>query len=278
MLKLLERNIASIEERLVLLAPPNISVPASFRNVTFDSHQHDHLVEEMQRLRGSIYLQDGAVQREHLSADGLHRTSEDDRSWHLLMLNKRRRVSSCVWYMEHDESARFEKLRVRTCPLSRVDGWREKLWLAVEAELARARQHGLLYAEVGGWAVSKESRCTSEGLLLALAAYSLGRMMGGVLGLTTATVRHSSSTILRRIGGSHLEVEGTPVPSYYDPKYECEMELLRFDSRRPNAKYVGLIDRIKDKLAYVPIIATAPSATAAQPYQFFAAGSEHAAA
>jgi len=256
MFKLLERNVASVNDRLVLLAPPDREIPSSFENVRRDSNKHQHLVKEMQRLRGSIYLQDGAVQRDQLSTDGLHRTPEDDRSWHLLMLNKDRQVSSCAWYMEHDETAAFEKLRVRNCPLARLEEWRDKLWLAVESELARARRHCLRYAEVGGWAVAKESRCTSEGLLLALAAYSLGRTLGGALGLTTATVRHSSSTILRRLGGSSLEVDGAAVPSYYDPKYRCEMELLRFDSRRPNAKYCGLIELLRAQLTNVAVIAT----------------------
>jgi hypothetical protein len=90
--------------------------------------------------------------------------------------------------------------------------------------------------------------------LLALAAYALGRSFGGALGLTTATVRHSSSRILRRLGGSLLEVAGALVPPYYDPRYACEMELLRFDSRRPCVKYGGLIDLLGRKLANVPVV------------------------
>jgi hypothetical protein len=261
MLRLLERNIASIEKRLVLVAPPHVSVSGSFTQVTIDPVRHRQLIEDMQRLRGSVYLQDGAVQREQLTDDGLHRTAEDERSWHLLMLNGQQRVSSCAWYMEHDDAARFEHLRVRNCALAHVDGWRERLPRVIEAELDRARQAGLRYAEVGGWAVAKGSRCTSEGLLLALAAYSLGRRLGGVLGLTTATVRHSSSTILRRLGGSLLEAGGALVPPYYDPKYKCEMELLRFDSRRPSPKYDGLIDMLGRRLGHVSVVA-AGAATA----------------
>src|SRR5207253_9806647 len=94
-----------------------------------------------------------------------------------------------------------------------------------------------------------------EGLLLALAAYSMGRRFGGALGLTTATVRHSSSAILRRLGGSSLEVDGSTVPSYFDPKYDCDMEILRFDSRRPNPRYVRLIDQLGERLCHVPVIA-----------------------
>jgi hypothetical protein len=111
------------------------------------------------------------------------------------------------------------------------------------------------FAEVGGWAVSKTARCTSEGLVLALATYSLGRIAGGAVGLTTATVRHASSKILRRLGGSSLEAFGSTVPSYYDARYGCEMELLRFDSRRPMARYAHLIERLKDRLADACVVA-----------------------
>lgn len=258
MLKLLERNIASIGERLVLLAPPDYFLPGHFRNITVDSSRRRELVTEMQRLRGSVYLEDGAIRSEQLSPGGAHQTPEDQRSWHLLMLDKKRRVSSCVWYLEHDHTIPVERLRVRSCPLARVEEWRATLWRAVEAELARARRECLHYAEVGGWAVSKRSRCTSEGLLLALAAYSLGRVLGGALGITTATTRHSSSTILRRLGGSHLDVDGRILPPYYDGRYECEMELLRFDSRQPDPKYGALVELLRDKLSNVSVFADGP--------------------
>jgi hypothetical protein len=255
MLRLLERNIASIEQRLVLLAPRAEVIPQPFRNQRVNPHEHRALVREMQGLRGSIYLEDGAIRRHQLTTEGLHCTPEDERSWHLLMLNRQQRVSSCVWYMEHQQPQSIEELRVRHCPLRNNQDSREILHAAVEHELDRARKSNLRYVEVGGWAVSKDSRCSSEGLLLALAAYSMGRLFGGSLGLTTATVRHSSAMILRRLGGSYLETHGQRVAPYFDPKYRCEMELLRFDSRRPNPKYVDMIERLRERLANVAVIA-----------------------
>jgi hypothetical protein len=257
MLKILERGVAAIDRRLVLVAPPEVPVSREFRNVTIDPQRRQQLVSEVQRLRGSIYVEDGALQRHQLSPDGLHQTPEDERSWHLLFMNKEQQITACAWYLEHDDDASFDCLRLRNCPLSNQPEWRDTLATAVESELARARDEGLRYTEVGGWAVAKESRCTSEGLLLALGAYSLGRMLGGALGVTTATVRHSSSAILRRLGGSHLEADGRALPPYYDPHYDCQMELLRFDSRAPSQKYSSLIDVLRDKLAYVSVVATA---------------------
>ena len=254
MLKLLERTVASLDQRLILLAP-TADVPGFFRSVEHDAIGHRRLVREMQRLRGKIYLDDGALERTQLTLDGLHETAEDHKSWHLLMVDSRRRVTGCAWYLEHPSSVGVDDLRVRHTPLARSAEWRGKLLKGVQSELKRARRARLGYAEVGGWAVSEHSRCTSEGLLLALGGYSLGRICGGCLGITTATVRHCSSSILRRIGGAPLAADGAPVPSYYDPRYGCEMEILRFDSRRPNPKFNNLIEGLREKMASVPILA-----------------------
>lgn len=255
MLRLIERNIAAIEERLVVLAPPGVSSRRMFGRVSVDLKQHRELVSELQAVRGNIYLDDGAVQRHQLSPDGRHETPEDERSWHLLMLNREGRVNSCIGYLEHRNPTSIQQLRVKSCPLNGKHPLRDWFLTAITREMALSRELGLGYGEVGGWAVSQESRCTSEGLLLALGAFSLARRLGDAICLTTATVRHSSSTILRRLGGSHLEVDGAVVPSYFDEHYGCEMELLRFDSRRPSAKYSAFVEGLKERFANVAVIA-----------------------
>ena len=197
-------------------------------------------------------LEDGALKPDQLTADGRHRTVEDERSWHLLMLDHQHRVSACIWYLEHHAATSIRELRVRSCPLADApDG---RLRDAVHAELARARHEQIHYSEVGGWAVSKHSRCTSEGLILILATFGLSRILGGALGVATATARHSSATILRRLGLSRFEVHGDAVKPYYDPHYECEMEVLRFDTRRASVRYHDMIDRMMPRLREVAVI------------------------
>lgn len=255
MLKLLERNIASIDERLVLVAPPATSAVQMFRHVRIDRDEHQRLIRSVQAMRGSVYLEDGAIQPHELSPDGLHQTPEDQRSWHLLFMDRHGLVTACAWFLQHEVSVSFGDLRVRNSPLASSDEWHPKLWYAVEFELARARAEGLSYAELGGWAISKENRCTSECLLLSLATYSLSRTLGGALGMTTATVRHASSTILRRLGGVPLQAQGEVIPPYIDSRYGCTMEILGFDSRTPNPKYAPLVELLRRKLSSVPIVA-----------------------
>jgi hypothetical protein len=131
MLKLLERNIAAVEQRLVLVAPPHVAVPGEFTNVTVDSVRQRRLVREMQAMRGSVYLDGGYLTRDQLSAGGLHQTPEDEKSWHLLITDTNDHISSCGWYLNHQNTASVENLRVRNCPLARVDEWRGKLNKAV---------------------------------------------------------------------------------------------------------------------------------------------------
>jgi len=266
MLKALERNIASVDERIVLVAPSVASVSDFFKNVDVDADRHRQLVRDVQRFRGSIYLHDGAITHQDVSADGLHQTPEDDSGWHVLLLNKPQQITASALYLEHDNTIAAENLRVRHSPLAQQDQWRPKLWKAVRSELAVARNEHLRYVELGGWAVAPESRRTSGPLTMALAVYGFSRRCGGALGMTTATFRHCSAVILQRLGGSRFEVDGATLPPYYDPRYKCMMEMLRFDSRRPNPKYIDLIDRLRDKLADALVITRPATNGIASPY------------
>jgi hypothetical protein len=263
MQKALERNIASVDERIVLVAPSTASVSNFFNNVDVDAKRHGQFVRDIQRFRGQIYLHDGAIGPEDLSADGLHQTPEDDTGWHVLLLNKQQQISACALYLEYENTVAADNLRVRDCPLAQQDEWSPKLWGAVKSEIARAQREQLQYVELGGWAVAPDVRRTSGPLTMALAVYGFSRRAGGALGMTTATFRHCSAVILQRLGGSRFEIDGETLPPYYDARYKCMMEMLRFDSRDPNPRYLGLIDQLRDKLADALVI-TRPAVATAQ--------------
>jgi len=53
------------------------------------------------------------------------------------------------------------------------------------------------------------------------------------------------------------------VPRYFDPRYDCEMEILRFDSRYPGRKYSGLISLLQEKMRDIHVIAPAMSTSRA---------------
>ena len=243
-----------IHKELVLLAPAGCFIPESFTQRYDDRNRHARWLSEAQRVRGSIYLADGAVQPWQLTADGRHVQSTDYDSWHLLAVGGNGEIQGCARYRHLTGNVGFDDLGVRDSYLARCRQWGASLRAAVESEIGRAKLCGKAFSEVGGWAIVPEKRCTMEALRVAMATYSLARLLGGCVGISTATERHRSSSILRRIGGRALEHGGTELPPYYDPQYRCRMEVLRFDSNSPDASCSRWVDQLSNQLAAVPVV------------------------
>jgi hypothetical protein len=248
------RSRTRTQTRFVVLPPSKLEVPSIFRNVEVNNRSHDELFAEMQRFRGSVYKKDGAIQANELSADGRHRMSIDEACWHVLSLDSQGRVVSCLRYLDESQASSFDNLWVRHAALTRCPKLGPQFRTAVEDRMYRARLMSMRFGEVGGWAVAESHRWTLEPLRIILATYGLLELLGGSAGVATATFRHSSAMILRRIGLCSMEAEGQELPPYYDPHYRCQMEVLHYDSRCPNPKYRDWVLELADHLVTAPVV------------------------
>ena len=121
------------------------------------------LVEAVQRFRGSVYLEDGAV----LELDhGRHIEAIDETNYHIVFFRDGE-LKGCLHYK-------------------------------------RDYRNGSGRARIGGWAVAPELRGTRVGVRLALEAVRLAEKLGDRSGVATATTRHHSAEILKRLGGRML--------------------------------------------------------------------------
>jgi hypothetical protein len=247
------KPVASASRNLLLLAPSQRAVPADFLTVESDRSLHEDLLAQTQRFRGRVYLEDGAIKPWQL-VDGRHRQEIDRGSWHLMVLDGRRQVCGCARYKEYPPGSSYTDLGVARSALGLSQEWGALLRRAVQAELELSRRLDYTLAEAGGWALDEEIRGTAEALRIALATYALTQELGGAIGLSCVTRRHGSASILRRIGGRSLMVQGVEIPAYYDPQYECEMEILRFSSSVPNPRYSVWIDEIRATLRATPVV------------------------
>ena len=247
-------SLGRAQTQLVILSPSRSVMPRLFRNVQVSEGRYDALLAEVQRLRGHAYLDDGAILPNELTADGRFALRVDARSWHVLALSKDGNVCGGLRYLEENDAANFEDLWIRHAALSHSPAWSERFRLAVGREMALARSKRLSFGEVGGWAVAPDRRGTTDALRIILATCGLFQLLGGCAGLATATLRHGSAAILRKAGLRPLVHGGEQLPSYYDPHYRCEMEVLRFDSRFPNPKYADWIGGYSLYLRAVPVI------------------------
>jgi hypothetical protein len=240
--------------QVIVLAPDQKSVPGSFCNTRFNADQYWCNLSEAQRLRGRIYLEEGAIDSQQLTPDGRHVVEGDEQCWHLLLVDDNGEVCGCARYFSHVNTTPFSQLCVRHAADAQSAIWGQKLRWAIEADLQLARKRKFTYAEVGGWALREDMRYSTAAIQIVLTVYALARHLNGCIGVTTATVRHGSCNILRRMGGQPLRAGGGELPSYYDPRYLSEMTILRFDSDLPNPRYENWIEQIGEHLIEPPVI------------------------
>lgn len=242
---------------VVLLAPFVPEITGCIGTVRTDPDVHGALLADLQRMRGRVYLADGDIKPEQLTADGRHDQEADARSWHIVLKDANGSVAGCARFSPHMEPVCYGNLNAARSELAKTEGYR--LEKAIQAEIRQAEIRNLHYVEVGGWALTPELRCSTAAVTIALTAFALAELLGGCLGITTATKNHGSASILRRLGGRPLEWGGVELPAYFDPQYNCEMEILRFDSTVRNGRYAARISELRAALTKTPMICHQPS-------------------
>src|SRR5947209_8749236 len=88
----------------VLIAPPGAALRSFSGEITPSDKLYGHFITELQRLRGRIYVEDGAVDTSDLEADGRHVSSLDVKSWHLLTVGRDGSVLGCTRFRQHSPS------------------------------------------------------------------------------------------------------------------------------------------------------------------------------
>lgn len=255
--------------RVQLLAPAKAGRAVASTVISEDTELYRHYLSALQRLRGHSYLEDGAIEPWQIDDQGRFWMDGDEASWHFLLIDGQDEPIACLRLLLHSNTVRFEQLRLTHSSIASDPLWSVKLRAAVEADLAEARRAGMGYAELGGWAIAAEHRCTKAALETLLASYAWGQMIGGCLSSCTATVRHRSAMILRRIGGQSLSFDGEVIPPYTDPQYGCLMEVLRFDSRVVDGRFAQLVRQMRDKLEASTVIRAGRSAAEEVSDEFF---------
>jgi hypothetical protein len=255
---------SSSRGRALLLLAPFGKETTSFVDVIGDREVHGSVLAEMQRFRGQVYVEEGNLDPSDLTADGRHLQPADQESWHLLTLDENGAVAACGRVLIHRPGAPFSDLLVSHTALAHSDGWGYLLQQAVEEQAQFTRLQGMHFAEIGGWAVARHLRCTTEAVRLVLAGFALGQLLGGVAGISTADAENHSSSILRRIGGTPLSVGEITFPAFYEPQYRRKLEILCMDSFFLNPPF----DRhVRDCLAELEAATVISSVSALRPYK-----------
>jgi predicted GNAT family N-acyltransferase len=239
--------------QFVVLAPQGTKYHRSSIKVNRDPAQHQRLFSEMQRLRGRVAVREQAIPASKLDSSGRHRMPGDEKSWHLLRLRRDGKLAGCARILTHPPNVGFPGLRIAASSVARCAAWKQHVADAVESELRFARQNDFMTIEPGGWVVDEELRGTCEAVSIAISTFAWAQILGDCIGFLTATVKHSSSKMLRRLGGRNLQAGGKTVPRFFDPAWGCNMELLRFDTGSLNPRFETALRSARDRLLTAPV-------------------------
>lgn len=205
------------------------------------------ILAEMQRFRGKIYRDDVALGDEDLDATGRHVSDLDRERWHVLAVDENDEIRACINVHAHHRSVAMSDLTVARA-IERSDRWTDLRYrLALEAFLACGRQENRRLCESGGWAVAPEVRGSVVGIVLVEAACALCELLGPSLMVCTAGTGHGSSRILSRLGGMPLDLDGEALPTFHDPAYHSDIQVLTFDSRRLAERYAPAVRELMDR-------------------------------
>jgi hypothetical protein len=245
--------------QFAILAPKGATVPRASGNVIRDKARHACLLGEMQRLRGRVALDEGVVAASMLDHSGRHLMPRDGESWHLLLVGSDGNVAGCARLLVHPRDVTFRRLRLASSPAARCGVWAQHVRDAVESELTRARLNGLTAVEPGGWVVDESLRGTWGAFSIAIGAFAWAQILGAGIAFVTATEKHGSATILRRIGGRSLQARGQTIPRYFDPAWGCNAELLRFDTDSLNPRFEAAMSSARRQLLSAPVFSADPA-------------------
>jgi len=216
-----------------------------------DAENYDASIAQIQRFRGAIYRADGAIPSGALDADGRHRVASDEGNYHVCAWTKKGEMAGCFWLGVHRPGSLIDSLCLAPA-LGRIEGAiRPEVNSAISKVMDRAWRQGMLFGEVGGWAVEPDFRRSRDLMAMPLVAFVAYEQFGSALVVAHATHRHASAHILKEIGGVSLASNGTAFLPYYDSYYGCLMEFICFDSRRPAKRFDSTVRSLK---AAVPLV------------------------
>jgi hypothetical protein len=236
------------ESVLAVIGPRSGLVPETFANPCPNAQLYEEMVHEIQRFRGSIYLEDGTIPASALDAQGRHRTPLDYNSWHFVLMNQGTRIAGCMRATLHTSSSPVSNLKLHEVISRMSDEQGKRYGAAVQSFLGEAFESSCNVIEAGGWAVRKELRNSRIAPVLALACWSLGRLLGNSRMIGFAGRCNHSAEILRRLGGFPLTYHGAELGAFYDEHHQCEGEFLGFDCWQVPEVYEQTVEDIKDYL------------------------------
>jgi hypothetical protein len=251
---------------LTVVAPSVAHVPEWLSNALVNDAMYQNMIDEIQRFRGNVYVHDKAIPASSLDKEGRHYSDYDYQAWHIIFRDRREDLCGAIRVgLVSCTDTDVEDLQVLRFLAKMPDDQRTPLEAAVRGFLGNCRLLQPSICEPGAWAVAEDVRKGRLAPVLAASIWSLLRVVGGASGVATATTRHGSADILKKMGGFDLILNGVPLVPFYDSYHACYMELVGFDSSYLNPRLEATVTEVQEYMGLLPIITRGASSPPAPP-------------
>jgi hypothetical protein len=210
----------------VLVPPHDLPLPCRRAGRRYDLAE---LRKDIQKLRGRVYIQDGAISADELDEAGRHLFCGENTRWYVAVVE----MNSGTLLAANGYSAHFQPAKalhgthvrhiLERAPVEQA----QALIREYESVVKNCLQLGHGFGEGAGWIASPGIQALNSGILAALAGPALFNCIGVRVSMCVATQRHSANAILKRIGMRPLLGDVTS-SVFDDPTYGCRMEALAF--------------------------------------------------
>jgi hypothetical protein len=219
--------------RTVVLASDGAYVPTECTNVAQNDSTYAGYVERIRSFRERIWQADGAIPQNGQDPHMDHFASFDEVGCHAILMNGADELVGCARYLMWDlRSGNFRLEQLALFPfLTRMASEQRALFVSaiqyfLDDSLARSPVSYRRLMESGGWAVDRREENRYAAPLLVAIGFALGLSNLCLVGLSAATVRHRSNSILKRLGMFELRYRSQALPTFFDPYHGCDMEIL----------------------------------------------------
>ncbi len=255
-----DRYTELLEKYHFVIIEPEISEykPDAF-SMTRDSDLRYDFMFELFKMRGSVYLQDGAISEENLDKFGKYVSPHDKYSWQVLLLDSSKKPHGGLrirfWDFENIR-AHFMQTHAKEL-IDRMDCDNQKVYQESIIRFLDEEMRTKFFGEVAGLVITDYEKNSPAALLLVAFCFAFGEFVGGFNALVSATERHYSNRIMRKIGGHRIPHKETKeyLNTFFDSKYNCNMEYIVFESACPAALIQDLCKKIQEKLKTTLVLA-----------------------
>jgi hypothetical protein len=242
---------------LTVIAPSEGQLPISLPIQECNQQDYSDLIDEIQRFRGRVYVQDEAIPEASLDETGRQYSEVDYRSWHVVARTDSDAICGVMRIPFYSSDTDIDNLQLNSL-LQRLEPSEQLVFRhTIQSFLEESSGTYEMLCEPGGWAVDLKLISQSIGTSLAACGLAVVQWIGSAISVSTVTVKHNAPKLLKYMGAWN-PLQHTSHERFKDWYHSCEMEIIFFAHDRASAQLIPIVEQIKGHIENTGVLVYQP--------------------